>query len=292
LDVALDSGFENAVCTDLTRPPKAVTRGLPAIANYSLDGGYTSCFFSGNKMAAICAEGASEIDIVDLVNDVQLAVIPIPQSDLLATVAFADGKHVAAAFFDGRVRVFDLVGSNSRWGLLASPWFFAAALAMGLIVQSLWSDARRRSTRPDNSLAAAAVVWAGAAALFALLVFYSACTPSAQFNAEFFGISWQVIAVCMPIGLCIRAGSRGWAVVGAVVLLYSAYETWNLNQYLATGADVPLQIFDRIWLISGAAARQINLAISAACILLCLFLIIESLQSWLAKHPEKAMGAI
>jgi len=247
-----------------------------------------ACFFPDNRRVAINAENSSEVDVVDVVENVQLAVVPLPGgagmgAEPVSILVSADGRHIAVAFGNGQVRTFDQSGPGSRWGVLASPWFGLTAVVLMLVALSLWRDACGRSPETKGHLAAVLLVTTGTIAalvLCALPVIHVSAPSRAN---QIFG--WAILALWLPAGLCIRAQSGGWTILAGLVIAFSACIGFAIGVQSRAGTQMVLHILDRTWIFSTWTVMYASLAFCLFSAAVFILLLIEWRQSRLRKLP-------
>jgi len=171
------------------------------------------------------------VAVFDVVSNTHLASLPLPpakkgslDSDLFTQglLISADGQHIAAQLRDGQVQVYDHVGTESRWGLMRSPWFGVMAAIIAVIVYSLWRDARKQARISGPCRAVAGMVIASVPTLIMLCGRFGFARSSDEFFDQSANFATILLALWLPAGLCIRAGSGVWKLIGSILLCLAA----------------------------------------------------------------------
>jgi hypothetical protein len=262
--------------TDLTQLSQPAIHDLPVAFTFPQG---VAAFFPDNRRAAVIDEFSSAIDVLDVVDNVQLAVIPLSiasrntRIQVTTVLVSADQHHIAAVLANGQVHVFDQILPDSRWGLLASPWYILTAIALTAVSYSLWRDACRLAKEVCRPIGSATMVIIGIVALMGLLGTIDSRSNSPSADARL--VAWSSIALWLPAALCIRAGSRGWKILARFILVFSAFIGFAISAQTQQGIYAPVHILDRVWIFSSWAIMYATLAFSLLCGALFVRLFIE-----------------
>ena len=198
--------------------------------------------------------------IVDTVTGRHVAnlVTPPPGWSGVSGIASRDGKHIAMVHGGTGLQLFEHVGAESPWGLLATRQFAALVACIALLLASLWRDAvrtRRRWQRPDlprrRVLLAGVLVMIGAGPLVCPFV-WCAIGRDVILDPSVWGpyggwLIWVLLANLFA-GLGLLVGSRAWtvgtALLLAATLAIAAVPSWGRAEFVGHS----LHVFDRMWL--------------------------------------------
>jgi hypothetical protein len=262
---------------DLAGASAAPPRALPLDEMHSVQPAF---FPDGRRMMAANVWHSCP-GVIDLVTGRHVGSIDAlpswpPYWNIRQMIASRDGRFVAIIQPWRQMIVCEHVGDESAWGVMASPWFYLLAACIGLLVASLCRDALRSSRRWNHTarlprrrkLLAGALAIAGACGLVSPLFW----AMWARDYLRIVGIDhlldnqWLSILLLLHLfaGLGLMTRSRAWTVLLILLLLldvacgltlaYAAYEQF---------ATTPRCILDRMWLLSPALMRAVNLAWAA-----------------------------
>jgi hypothetical protein len=210
---------------------------------------------------------------------------PPPRTSVRRVVPFGDGRHVALVTRTGMMDLYEQVGGDSQWGLMATPQFWALGLCVALLVASLWRDAlrsRRRWGRTDplprqRAALATGLVTAGGAALAVPFVWGTLDIDPMRliaFAQLWFADTWIVylFLLHLPAGLGLLTGSRAWAIFLVPLLAADMAMAVTVAATASQFAVEPERIFDRVWMLPPGLMAAVNVGwgLLAAGGLLCL----------------------
>jgi WD40 repeat protein len=247
----------------------------------------TARFFADNRRVLVSRGWGLEPEIVDVVNGSSLGSLPLPvpkpgfwtpPPPVVGLLISADGQHVAASLGNGDVKVYDHVGSESRWGLMSSPWFAAMGAIVAATIFSLWKDAGRQSRLIEPNRASAGMVIASFPALMMLCGWIALWRTSS--NPALVHLDWPVVfALWLPAGLCIRAGSRIWTLIGSALLVISGIAGFILSFSSPARAQSPFHMFDRMLLFSAWQLEPVFIGLFLLSIALAILLALDRLKA-------------
>jgi hypothetical protein len=198
--------------------------------------------------------------IIDTVTGRHVAnIMPAPSGWTGFTgIGSPDGKFIAMVRAGPALQLYQQVGEESQWGLMATRQFAALVVCHLLLIASLWRDAvmtRRRWEPIDPTrtrlLVAAAIVAIGGAALLCPFVWcaigWDAIADPTMWGPYGGWIIWLVLAHLFA-GLGLLMGSRAWtvgtALLLAATLAIAAVPSWGRAEFVGHS----LRVFDRMWL--------------------------------------------
>jgi hypothetical protein len=240
-------------------------------------------FFPDGRRAILVSESSWEYPtLVDTATGRHLGAFYPPGLDWLGphVMVAADGRHVA---FVGRnqLHVYEQVGSDSAWGVLATWSFWTLTLCVALFVASAARDAlhtRRRWSRtaPFLRRRVALIVVLLALGGTALVTAFT-CTAlelrvwwgwSVFFNQvcrwfdDYGGWTTCAFAIYLLAALGLLMGSRAWTALLALALLasigWALWFAWTVEP-----VHLPVRVFDRMWVMSPASRAVVHAAWAA-----------------------------
>ena len=184
-----------------------------------------------------------------------------PAAEFGRPIVSPDGRFVALFSPRTSLDVYEQVGRESAWGVIASPRLWALVACVVLLVASLcrdaWAARRRRGRtvrmpRPRAALAALLAASGAGAVLCPFVWLALGMTTDRDLDVWWFDDGWLVwlLVLYLPAGMGLIAGSRLWSVLLVVLLPASAAVALWLIPQAAEFATRPVRIGDRMWLIN------------------------------------------